>query len=87
MKINYSQPAEVIANEAISYYMEFIGKHDKSAGLIAPNPEKAYKHSKELAIDKFECLKEVCNPYKFEMVCNPKYLKICEVLEYLNKII
>ena len=91
MKIDYSKSAKEIATEELIEYYKFIK---------TPYPSQYPKIAIDLAIHQYERLKEVCP--KVIKICiesktgrsakpfedlNPKYLKICEVLDYLNRLI
>ena len=93
MKIDLTKPAEVIANEAIEFYY-YNRIVDQFGKLLIVDGTITHEKSIKYAIDKFECLKEVSQELHCEYddrkeryIDNPKYLKICEVLEYLNKLL
>lgn len=93
--IDYSQPANILGDEAIGYFNNELGTalnfHYEEHGDMTC-------YSINLAIHQYERLKEVCLEYKTEFtICgycgrqenevkNPTYTKIVEVLVYLNSL-
>lgn len=77
--MDYNQPANILGDEAINRYYNATKKVNS---II-------YHLSLDLAIDKYESLKQVCTEqfdHQLSNESNPVYTKIVEVLDYLNSL-